>query len=99
MEHIQDEIFRMNKEVGFYRPLRSYCISDYNRDFEILMKLYRLCKTQRIDQRIDIYFKIKFFRQLARFPFINPQPYMNIEHGIDIAIKDLSNFAFSYFFV
>lgn len=80
-------------------PTPRYTIKQFNNDFEILNRLYRLSKTQRIDRTIDIYFKIKFFRQLEKFPFINPQAYMCMPDGLDLAVKDVGMLAFSYFFI
>lgn len=80
-------------------PRPEYTIKQYNSDFEILNRLYRLSKTERVDKDIDIYFKIKFFRQLEKFPFINPQPYICIKNGLDLAIKDVGILGFSYFFI
>lgn len=84
------------------RNQNSYKVYRYTResfkfDFKILLKLYRLSKTQRIDPDIDIYFKIKFFRQLEKFPFINPMAYMNLKNGLDLAIKDVTDLAIQQF--
>ena len=80
-------------------PRLYYTIEMYNYEFAILMKLYTLYKKRRSDKDIDTYFKIKFFRQLEKFPFINPMPYMTMERGIDKAIKDVGILSFAYFFI
>ena len=87
----------IEKRTMYQRP--RYTIKQFNSDFEILNRLYRLAKTERIDMGIDIYFKIKFFRQLEKFPFINPQAYMCLPDGLDLAVKDVGILAFSYFFI
>lgn len=86
---------RNQKQFKSYR----YTMKSYNHDFEILMKLYKLSKTERIDPAIDIYFKIKFFRQLEKFPFINPMAYMNLPNGLHLAVKDVNHLAFTHFFI
>lgn len=98
MNPLTYEIIRAAEKRTMF-PIRSYSIAMYNQDFEVLMHLYRLSKTERIDIGIDIYFKIKFFRQLEKFPFINPMPYMSLPDGLDLAVKDVSVLAFSYFFI
>ncbi len=79
-----------------YRVYR-YTRESFSFDFKILLNLYKLSKTQRIDPDIDIYFKIKFFRQLEKFPFINPMAYMNLKDGLDLAIKDVTDLALQQF--
>lgn len=86
------------KQRLFERPTR-YTINMFNEDFEILMNLYTLYKKRRDNEDIDIYFKIKFFRQLEKIPFMNPLPYMTLDNGIHLAIKDTSILSFSYFFI
>ena len=80
-------------------PKPQYSVQQFNTDFEVLNRLYRLAKTERVDMAIDIYFKIKFFRQLEKFPFINPQAYVCLPDGFDLAVKDVGILAFSYFFI
>lgn len=94
------EVIRVveKRNTKHYQAYR-YTMESFNYDFEILNKLYRLCKTQRIDPDIDIYFKIKFFRQLEKFPFINPMVYMNLPDGLELAIKDVNHLAFTHFFI
>lgn len=79
--------------------VHTYSMSMFNEDYEILMKLYRLAKTQRVDRDIDVYFKIKFFRQLERFPFINPICYTNLPDGLHLAVRDVDVLAFKFFFI
>ena len=93
------EIIRAAEKQRLYmRPTR-YTVEMFNNDYEILGKLYWLSKTERVDKHIDIYFRVKFFRQLGKFPFINPIPYMNATDGIDCAYKDIGILSFDYFFI
>jgi hypothetical protein len=80
-------------------PRLPFTLEMYNYEFRNLARLYFLYKKRRINTDIDIYFKIKFFRQVEKFPFINPMPYMSMERGVDKAFKDVGILSFSYFFI
>ena len=93
------EAIRINEKRRLYVRPCPYTINMFNEDFGILMNLYTLYKKRRDNEDIDIYFKIKFFRQLEKIPFMNPLPYMTLDNGIHLAVKDTSILSFSYFFI
>jgi hypothetical protein len=76
----------------------SYTKASFKADFKILMNLYRLCTTERVDNAIDIYFKIKFFKHLEKFPLINARAYTVLEDGEDIAVQDVAHLAQTSYF-
>ena len=98
MNPITYEAIRIEEKRRLH-PRLIYTIEMFNYEFSILMRLYSLYKKRRSDKDIDTYFKIKFFRQLEKFPFINPLPYITMERGIDKAVKDVGILSFSYFFI
>ena len=98
MNPITYEAIRIEEKRRLH-PRLIYTIEMFNYEFSILMRLYSLYKKQRSDKDIDTYFKIKFFRQLEKFPFINPLPYITMERGIDKAVKDVGILSFAYFFI
>ena len=91
------EIVRATEKQRLWRRNGGYTKEMFDQDFCILVNLFKLSKTERVDQDIDIYFKIKFFRQLGKIPFINPIPYMCMTEGVTLAMKDVVDLSISYF--
>ncbi len=65
-----------------------YSIREFKIDYSILHGLLTNINKPRDYPEITVYFKIKFFRHLAKIPFMDPNPYMIMEDGCTKALKD-----------
>jgi len=90
------EVIQATEKRNNYRIYR-YTKLTFGFDFKILLQLYRAAKRNHSDPNIEIYFRIKFFKQLEKFPCINFRAYVNLHDGMDLAVSDVCDFAITHF--
>ncbi len=72
-----------------------YTHQQFQKDYKVLYSIY--CILNKLEPArcldIQIYFKVKFFEQMRKIPFINNFPYTMMDNGIEMAIRDIEDLA------